>query len=110
GTLGQMPHYVGRDALARLPQLVKHRSGRHVALMHVSTDGVIHQQPRVHGTDLRPGTEVSKRVSQRVRAMIKRAILHLFDVTAPAARAWEHPGMTALQVAQDLARASHSPQ
>ena len=45
GTLGQVPHYVGRDGLARLPQLVKHRSGRHVALMHVSTDRVIHKQP-----------------------------------------------------------------
>ena len=86
GTLGQVSHYVGRDGLARLPQLIKHRSGRHVALMHVSTDRVIHQQPRVHGTDLRPGTEVSKRVSQRVRAVIKMTILHLFDVPAPAAR------------------------
>ena len=34
--------------------------------MHVGTDGVIHQQPRVHRTDLCPGTEVSKGVAQRM--------------------------------------------
>src|SRR5947209_19519192 len=69
--LGEMAHYVVRDGLARRPQLIKHRSGRHVALMHVSTD-------------LRPSAEVSKRMPQRVRAVIEMTIHHLFDVTAPA--------------------------